>query len=175
MPKPRPEDGREDSGRQSSPAPSVGRATGTPGPGRAATPSSSMRKTPADATTPISRLPSAGRKTDSAATARSPEPQSAAGSAAGEKAGGSSRVVEVDGRCTGRSGGDARVQLLQPLKQPPPGNSVQEAHKLSSLEGETIQTSLADQASHMCRAMSYECHFRQSPLVPCATCRGPWL
>ncbi len=46
--------------------------------------------------------------------------------------------MEVDARCTNRSGGDARVRLQQPLKQPAPGNTVQEAHKLSTLQGNLL-------------------------------------
>ena len=128
--KQRPEDAREDSGRQSSPAPSAG-------PGRAATPQSSGKRPPAGCPDQTSRLASLEPSSDSRAAARpssaAPEKQAGKGSSAGGK--GRRGVVEVDRRCTDRSGGDARVKLLQPMKQPPPGNTVQEAHKVASLQG----------------------------------------
>jgi hypothetical protein len=43
--------------------------------------------------------------------------------------------VEVDRRCVGREGGDARVALAGPLPAPPAGNTVQRAHGLASLQG----------------------------------------
>ncbi|CAL8460566.1 g95 [Coccomyxa elongata] len=127
----RPEDAREDSGRQSSPAPFAGGA-------RAATPPSGLKRAPADAPIAGSRLPSAERSADSRAAGRSssaaPDKKAASGSGSGAK-GRKRSTVEVDARCTNRSGGDARVRLQQPVKQPPPGNTVQEAHKLSTLQG----------------------------------------
>jgi hypothetical protein len=54
--------------------------------------------------------------------------------------------VEVDARCTGRSGGDARVRLSRPLPAAPPGVTVLIAHpKLSSLRGKD-----ARKASPLC-------------------------
>lgn len=54
--------------------------------------------------------------------------------------------VEVDARCTGRSGGDARVRLSRPLPAAPPGATVLIAHpKLSSLRGKD-----ARQAGPLC-------------------------
>lgn len=129
--KQRPEDAREDSGRQSSPAPSAGGV-------RAATPPSGLKRALADAPTARSRLPSAERSADSRAAGRSssaaPEKKAASGSGLGAK-GRNRSTVEVNARCTNRSGGDARVRLQQPLKQPPPGNTVQQAHKLTTLQG----------------------------------------
>ena len=128
----RPEDAREDSGRQSSPAPSAGGI-------RAATPPTGLKHGPANASIGGSRLPSAERTADSRAAGRSssaaPDKKAVNGSGSGAK-GRKRSTVEVDGRCTKRSGGDARVQLQQPLKQPPAGNTVQEAHKLSALQGD---------------------------------------
>ncbi len=43
--------------------------------------------------------------------------------------------VEVDRRCVGREGGDARVALAGLLPAPPAGNTVQRAHGLASLQG----------------------------------------
>ncbi len=122
------EDAWEANGRQSSPGPSDGP------PGRAATPQSSKKRPPAD----TSRLASLERSIDSraAAHASSAAPEKQAGNGGADK--GHVGVVEVDGRCTDRTGGDARVKLLQPFKQPPPGNTVQEAHKLPSLQGEAL-------------------------------------
>eukprot|EP00891_Asterochloris_glomerata_P006918 jgi/Astpho2/6918/fgenesh1_pg.00107_%23_8_t len=46
-----------------------------------------------------------------------------------------SSIVEVDHRAAGRAGGDARVQLLSPLRRPPVGFTGQQAHRLPSLAG----------------------------------------
>ena len=43
--------------------------------------------------------------------------------------------VEVNRRCVERAGGDARVMLAGELRAPPPGNTVQRAHGLPSLQG----------------------------------------
>ena len=54
--------------------------------------------------------------------------------------------VEVDARCTGRSGGDACVRLSRPLLAVPPGATALIAHpKLSSLKGKD-----ARQAGTLC-------------------------
>ncbi|DBA98834.1 TPA: hypothetical protein ACH3X1_014596 [Trebouxia sp. C0004] len=44
-------------------------------------------------------------------------------------------AVEVDYRCTDRSGADTRVQLLKPLQNPPKGFTGLKAHKLATLDG----------------------------------------
>ncbi|KAL0032654.1 hypothetical protein WJX79_000612 [Trebouxia sp. C0005] len=46
-----------------------------------------------------------------------------------------SEAVEVDYRCTDRSGADARVKLLKPLQNSPRGFTGLKAHKLATLDG----------------------------------------
>lgn len=83
----------------------------------------------------------------SAAGSDGPEPRAAAGRGAGAGRAGAGALadtpvkapdetpVEVDRRCVERAGGDARVVLAGELRAPPPGNTVQRAHGLPSLQG----------------------------------------